>query len=344
MGRPRTKQTGLPSYCYRKPGGSYYMKKPGPGGGLVNAAYGRDLDRMLADWRATWGAPALGERPRLMDGLFDAFIVKLAQRLLADELSKTTVDDYHRCIGGPHGLRAVWGRVRILDVDPPALAAWQEERGKQSRRRCNLERTVLSECFKQAILLGSAKANPVDHLKPLKEKPRTRYVTDAEFSAVFALAPPIVRAAMVLAAITGLRQGDILRLRRSDFDPVHGLTVQTRKTGQPLEFEWTEGLRHAVLLAVGARDFIPLVLLATDEGKPYTSTGFRTAWYRAMVAAQDASRPSPDAPPRLKRFTFNDLRAKAGSESRDWKLLGHLDQRTFERVYNRLPRQVRPTR
>lgn len=343
MGRPRTKQTGLPSYCYRKPGGSYYLKKPGPGGVLVNVSHGKNLDMLLADWRATWGAQALGERPRLMGGLFDAYIVKLAERLVAEEISQTTVDDYHRCIGGPHGLRAVWGQVRILDVDPPSLAAWQTARGKDSRRRCNLERTVLSECFKLAILLGSAKANPVDHLKPFQEKPRTRYVTDGEFSAVFTVAPAIVRAAMVMAAITGLRQGDILRLRRADFGP-DGLVVQTRKTSQPLSFAWTEGLKQAVLLAVGARDFIPLVLLATDEGKPYTSTGFRTAWYRAMVAAQDASRPAPDASPRLKRFTFNDLRAKAGSESRDWKLLGHLDQRTFERVYNRLPRQVRPTR
>lgn len=341
MGRPRTKLTGLPSYCYRKAGtGALYMKKPGPGGKLVNETFGKDLDRMLAAWRATWGAQALGERPNLMSGLFDAYIVKLAKRYAADELSKTTHDDYLRCIAS---LRPVWGAVAIADVDPPNLNDWQDARGAQSRRRCNLERTVLSECFKLAIVLGSAKANPVEHIKPFQERPRDRFVTDAEFAAVFAHAPAIVQAAMILAAITGLRQGDILRLRRADFG-AGGLTVKTRKTGQPMQYAWTEGLKRAVLVAVGARDFVPLILLATDEGKPYSSSGFRTAWHRAMVAAIEGSRPAPEAKPTLRRFTFNDLRAKAGSESHDWKLLGHLDQRTFERVYNRLPRQVVPTR
>jgi integrase len=338
VGRPRTKQTGLPSYCYRKPGGSYYMKKPGPDG-LVNESFGKDLGRMLAAWRATWG-PQVDERPRLMGPLFDLFVVKLSARFAAGELSQTTHDDYLRCVGS---LRPVWSHMRIVDVDPPGLDAWQEARGKQSRRRCNIERTVLSECFKLAIVKGSAKSNPVLHIKPFQERPRDRYVTDAEFAAVYAHALPVVQAAMVMAAITGLRQGDILRLRRADFG-ANGLTVRTRKTGQPLEFAWTEGLKQAVLLAVGARDFIPMVLLSTEDGGAYTSSGFRSNWHKAMAAAIEASKPSPESKPRLKRFTFNDLRAKAGSESRDWKLLGHLDQRTFERVYNRLPRQVRPNR
>src|SRR5690606_19417135 len=104
-----------------------------------------------------------------------------------------------------------------------------------------------------------------------------------------------------------------------------------------LVFAWTEGLRRAVLAAVGARAFIPLTLLATERGRPYTGDGFRTLWHRAMGAALEAG-------DLRERFTFNDLRAKAGSESRDWKLLGHMDVRTFERVYNRLPRQVTPSR
>lgn len=109
-------------------------------------------------------------------------------------------------------------------------------------------------------------------------------------------------------------------------------------------FAWTEGLRRAVLLAAGSRDFVPMILLSTQDGTVYTSSGIRSNWHRAHNAAIEASRPAPEAKPRLRTFTFNDLRAKAGSESRDWKLLGHLDQRTLERVCNRLPGQVRPNR
>lgn len=300
---------------------------------MVNEYYGRDLDRMLTDWRAIWGAKTVGDRPNLMGELFDTMLVHLARRLAAGELAKTTHDDYVRCIAS---LRPVWARVRIIDVAPPMLGNWQEVRGALSRTRCNRERTTLSECFKVAIMKGSAKANPVDHLKPFKEKPRDRYVEDWEFAAVAKHAPTVVQAAMLLAAITGLRQGDILRTRRADFGH-HGLTLKTRKTGKEMIYKWTEGLELAVVTAVGARDFIPLILLSTEDGKPYTSDGFRTMWHRSMgKALEDGSL--------QKRYTFNDLRAKAGSDSRDWKLLGHLDQRTFERVYNRLPRVVTPNR
>jgi integrase len=334
MGRPRSNHTGLPKYCYvRKDTGAYYLMKPAPDGKL-RKAYHRDFDALIADWRATWGPRALADQPRMMSDLLDLLLVRLAERRTAQEIAASTLADYERCTAS---LRPVWERVAIEDVDAPMLYAWKDARGKQSRTRCNRERTVLSEAFKLAIEKGVRSDNPVEHLKPFKEKPRERYVTDAEFNVVAKHAPPVVQAAMLLAAITGLRQGDILRIRRADFTERDGLLVPTRKTNQPLQFAWSYGLKLAVQAAVGARSFVPMILLATEDGKAYTSSGFRSLWHRAMVAALDSGDLG-------KRYTFNDLRAKAGSESRDWKLLGHLDQRTFERVYNRLPRRVVPTR
>lgn len=327
MSRPRRNQTGLPSYCYKdKRNGRLFMLKPD--GGKLRRVTFDSLDALLAAWRATWGEAAR-EGVTTMGDLLDAFMAETEARKGRGEITATTAADYTRCA---MSLRPAWARVRIEDVDVPALYLWRDARGEQSKTRANRERTVLQEAFKLAIRRGLLRDNPAAMLQPFKERPRTRYVTDAEFMAVYNVAPPIVQAAMLLAAVTGLRQGDILRLRRADFSEA-GLTVKTRKTGQPLVFGWTEGLRRAVLSAVGARDFIPLHLLTTDEGKPYTSDGFRTAWHRAREAAVLPS-----------NFTFNDLRAKAGSESRDWRLLGHMDQRTFERVYNRLPRKVTPTR
>lgn len=327
MSRPRTKQTGLPSYCYRdKRNGKLFMLRPD--GGKLRRVTFDSLDGLLAAWRDTWGEAAREGASTLGD-LLDAFVAETEGRKKSGDISATTATDYTRCA---MSLRPVWERVRIEDVDVPALYRWRDARGEQSKTRANRERTVLQEAFKLAIRRGITKENPAALLQPFKEKARTRYVTDAEFMAVFNVSPAIVQAAMLLAAVTGLRQGDILRLRRADFTE-DGLSVRTGKTGKALHFGWSEGLRRAVLVAVGARDFIPLVLLATADGKPYSSDGFRTAWHRAMVKAK-----LPET------FTFHDLRAKAGSESRDWRLLGHMDQRTFERVYNRLPRKVTPTR
>jgi integrase len=332
MPRPRTKQTGLPSYCYRDRNGRLYMLHPAgvdaAGKLKLRRASYRDLDALLAAWRATWGE-ASREGVASMGDLLDAYLADLLKRAERGEVAAGTVADYTRCA---MALRPVWERVRVEDVDVPMLYRWRDARGELSKTRANRERTVLQEAFKLAIRRGLTKENPAALLQPFKEKPRTRYVTDAEFTTVYNVAPAIVQAAMLLAAVTGLRQGDILRLRRSDFAE-DGLSVRTGKTGKTLHFGWSEGLRRAVLVAVGARDFIPLNLLAQSDGTPYSSDGFRTAWHRAMVKAA-----LPET------FTFHDLRAKAGSESRDWRLLGHMDQRTFERVYNRLPRKVTPTR
>ena len=43
------------------------------------------------------------------------------------------------------------------------------------------------------------------------------------------------------------------------------------------------------------------------------------------------------------RFTFHDLRAKAGSDAKDGRLLGHMNPRTLRRVYIRKPERVAPT-
>ena len=42
------------------------------------------------------------------------------------------------------------------------------------------------------------------------------------------------------------------------------------------------------------------------------------------------------------RFTFHDIRAKAGSDSEDVKLLGHEDARIHRRHYQRKPIKVTP--
>lgn len=337
MARPRSKITGLPSYCYRdSKNGKLYMLRPNGldanGKPRMQRQTFADIDALLAAWRTEWGESAREGGPMVGD-MLDAFLCDVLARVKDGTLAASTGKDYQRRIAS---LRPVWAAVRGDDVDVPMLYRWRDARGQDGKVQANRERTILFETFKLATRSGKLKDNPMRYVDPFKEKPRERYVTDAEFQLVYAKASPIVQAGMLLAAVTGLRQGDLLRVRRADFGEA-GLTVRTSKTGAGLVIGWSEGLKRAVLAAVGARDFVPMILLSTEDGKPYTGDGFRTLWHRAMVATRKEH-------PTLPRFTFNDLRAKAGSDGRDWKLLGHMDQRTFERIYNRLPRQVSPAR
>ena len=332
MARPRLLSRQLPAYCYKdKRSGSLYMMVPAAEGKLQRRTYGTDLHRMMADWADTWGkGQQVGET---VNATMDRLLGVYARKREKGELAESTERDYQKHLAS---LRPVWGAVRWADFDAPGIVAWQEIRGAQSTVQCNRELTQLQALAKLAGQLGLLKDNPLRFIDRLREKPRKRYVTDAEFAAVFEHAQAPVRAAMFIASITGLRQGDILRLRRADFGP-DGLLVPTRKTGQPLLFRWTPGLHQAYEMGKDVRAVSTLQWLATARGHAYTSSGFGSLWHRAMERAMERS-------PQLERFTFNDLRAKAGTESRDWQILGHLDQKTFTRVYNRLPRQVEPTK
>ena len=111
----------------------------------------------------------------------------------------------------------MWASVRIgMWTCRCSTAGATPEASSRARGRTR-ERTALVGIL-PAVRDGRLRDNPVRLLEPFTEKPRDRYVTDAEFAAVYGSAHEVVKAAMLLAAVTGLRQGDILRLRRSDFD------------------------------------------------------------------------------------------------------------------------------
>lgn len=336
MGRPRKQRSGLPSYCYKdRRNGAYYMLIPAPEGKLARRTYGDDLHRMLDDWAKTWGATvASGDT---VGAALDAYLGALAQRRELGEIEGSTEVDYRKHI---KKLRMVFGPVRLADVDVPMLVRWRDVRGPQSPTQFNLERTALLEAFKVAVERGMVTANPVLMLKRMKTRPRDRYVENAEVNLVLKHATRPVQAAIMLAVSTGLRQGDILRLKKSAFSD-KGLTFRANKTKgktrKSLEIPWSVGLRVACELAASKVASIDGYWLTTREGTRYTSDGFRTMWDRALGKAMEEN---PDMP----RFTFNDLRAKAGTDGEDWGLLGHLDQKTHSRIYDRKPRHVRPAR
>ena len=72
------------------------------------------------------------------------------------------------------------------------------------------EISLLGHVLAKAIRWGAATVNPVRTLERTPRSKRTRYVTDAEYAAVHALASERMRIAMELALLTGQRRGDLL--------------------------------------------------------------------------------------------------------------------------------------
>jgi hypothetical protein len=132
------------------------------------------------------------------------------------------------------------------------------------------------------------------------------------------------------------RPRDLLRLRR-DAITADGLQVQQRKTGKRLLIHWTPALRWAIEQAgtLPAEGRASLWIVAQRDGSPYSESGFQTAWQKHIRKCHEQGVIA-------ERFTFHDLRAKAGSDVKDGRLLGHMDPRTLRRVYLRKPEKVSP--
>ncbi|WP_291781218.1 tyrosine-type recombinase/integrase [Luteibacter sp.] len=311
------------------------MMVPAPGGKLTRRTYGADLHRMLDEWARTWGATVIqGDTVAVA---LDAYLGQIAQRRHRGEIQESTEKDYRKHVDK---LRQVFGAVRLVDVDVPMLVRWRDVRAAQSPTQFNLERTNLLEAFKVAVERGMVPSNPVAQLGRAVTRPRDRYASDEDVNILLQYASRPVQAAIMLAVSTGLRQGDILTLKLADFDDT-GLTIKPNKTKgktrKALHFPWSPGMRLACELAATKVAGIGGHWLRRRDGQPYTSDGFRTLWHKAMTKALAAHS-------HLARFTFHDLRAKAGTDGEDWQLLGHLDQKTHSRVYDRKPKVVKPAR
>jgi integrase len=147
------------------------------------------------------------------------------------------------------------------------------------------------------------------------------------------MAPPTVHAYTRFKLMTGLRRGDVLRLRLSQLRD-DGIHVRTSKTGKRLVFEWDDAgeLRALTdeILRIPPRRIGDAPLFTTRQGKPYIDTsgranGFDSLWQRFMRKVVAAGG---------ERFQERDLRAKVASESASLleasERLGHADPKYYE--------------
>lgn len=311
----RKKDSPLPRRVYSKHGALYYVagnkwRRLGPDSMPL-----ADVHRAVAD---------LLEPPdtRTMAGLLDRY----EREVLPGKAIRTMTTQRHELAR----LLAVFGHMTPESVQPSDCWGYYTARG--AGPAAHHEVRLLSHVFTWARRWGVVAVNPAQRLGLPTPKPRTRYVTDEEFLAVRALAPPMIGYAMDLALLTALRQGDLLRLERRNLTD-DGIEVQTSKSGRALVIEWSQELREVVASALREPPQVRRFLICRRDGKPMTSSGFQSIWQRLMVRAEVA------------RFTFHDLRAKSLSDEPDLQeaseRAAHADARVTDRVYRRRPRRVK---
>lgn len=254
-------------------------------------------------------------------------------------------------------LTSVFGEMRIREFRPIHAYQYRDKRGRKTPTAANRELEVLSHAFTKAIEWGYREDHPMMNgkFRKLATPPRTRYVEDWEIIEALSLAPRrrrgslhTVRAYIRLKLLTGLRRGDLLRLRTIDIldDGIH---VQPHKTaattGKKLIIELTPALRQAIDEALAARpvDIAPW-LFCTKRGGCYvkddgTASSWDSMWQRFMDRVLAETKVT-------ERFTEHDLRAKCASDAETLahaqQLLSHADSATTRRIYRRRPERVKP--
>jgi integrase len=303
--------------------GAYYYLV----GGKDWMPLGRDYGEALRQW-----ATLEGQRTPMGRTVADALSYYIVAR--TPELSLRTLEGYkisQQRIGDK------FGQMALEQLRPEHVT--QHLRTAIHKVAANRDKALLCAAYNWVNgegWLATAGYNPA-RVKRNTERPRQRYVTDKELAALIANAAPKLACMIELAYITGIRKGDLLRLRLADAQD-DGLHVTQGKTGKRQIFSWSPDLQRLVAAARGLRRKVGSLWLfpaERDAGEPMKALALRTAWERVRASAG------------LQDVRWHDLRRKAGSDApeRDAQaLMGHADGRVTQRVYRAAPSMVKPLR
>jgi integrase len=328
MGRRRKHDKHLPANMMHRHG-AYYFAKSGKWTRLA-----KDYGPALVKYAALVGAPA--QVKTVHDAVWH-YIEASKNRLEASTLAGYRASAANVC--------AVFGSMELVDVQAHDVYRYLTEKGTV---QANRDRALLSAAYSEARRIGSFPKASDDPTKGLEyrnpEKPRDRYVTDAELDAIIAVASPKLGCIARFIELTGMRQGDALRVRLADLDD-EGFTYWNSKGKKQQGLQWSPELTATVEDAkrLWRRFGREWLFESRPRGKhakrgigPYTPSGLRALWRVARTKAG------------LKDVRLHDLRAKAGSDmgsdSEAQALLGHSDGKVTRRHYRRKVARNKPAR
>ena len=325
MGRCRTVNHGMPPGLHMK-GQHYYHVASAPPRKWT--PLGNNRARALLEWARIEGA-----EPDKSVRTFEVIAQRYEREVMPTKAPRTQRDNLIEL----DKLRAVFGRMLIEAIKPHHVRGYLDKRGQTAKARANREKALLSHVYNKAREWGYTDApNPCQGVKGFTEAGRDRYVTDAEFLAVHAMADPTLQDAMDIALLTGQRPADVLKITLADIRD-GAVFVAQNKTGAKRAIEIVGELAD-VLARIKARqrERQSAFLIQDDNGRPLTMLAMRGRFDKARKAAGVA-------------FQFRDIRAKTASDTGDLGhsqlLLGHKNRDMTEHyVRERIGQRVKPLR
>lgn len=258
------------------------------------------LYRILADMEAR----------DLVEDLMPAVIADWLRDVSANRSAKTQADDKYRTKVIGESLKG----FRASQIRPPDITAFLKPLRERPRTH-NAYRADLRELMRYAEERGFREpgTNPVDSIRTMTVRARSRYITDSELRRIKVAAMTgldgkrtrsgaTICALIDMAYLTGQRIGDLLTLQWSQVSDA-GILFEPSKleksTGARVFIESTSKLKDVVKRLKAFKRKNIRYVFTTQDGQPYTYWGAGTAWRRAVRRAG------------VLDCHFHDLRAKA---------------------------------
>ena len=233
--------------------------------------------------------------PDVLVSVLDAYESSADFRQLADR-TRADYKKHLRAIAGEFGdfpLAALpdrRSRGRFLE--------WRDQVARASPRSADYRFAVFARALSWAHGRGLVLCNPLERPGRLYRADRNDSVwTAADEKAFLEHAPEHLHLALHLALWTGQRQGDLLTITWHAYDGQY-LKLKQRKTGRRIVIPVAAPLR-AILDESKSHRPDAVTILATEGGRTWTSSGFRSSWRKACAKAKIAD------------LTFHDLRGTA---------------------------------
>jgi integrase len=166
----------------------------------------------------------------------------------------------------------------------------------------NREKAVLGSVISWGMRFGWCGYNPCFGVRRNKETPSRVYVSDKLLRDVVDRATPALQNLLSVAFLTGLRQTDLITLKRKNIK-TEGIELRQSKDGKLRMITWSPALKHFVDKAL-ARSECDHVFVGMS-GKPWSVDGLQSAMRRLAPG-----------------FRFRELRPKAASDA-EHNVLGH---------------------
>jgi integrase len=275
----------------------------------------------------------------------DRFLIACTERVKAHDLAARTLSDY---TDNTEPLKAYFGNMAPEDIKPSDVQAYLDI-GRKAKRpvRANREKACLSSMLSWLMRQPGAtvmQVNPCMQASGTQgnaEAKRERYVTDAQYRAVWAAAGTQVRLLMDLTYRTLQRpESDILGwtpaiIASDEHTKARILHFRQGKTGVWVKIALTADLDALIRRAMGEPPQIGQPLVHNRQGERYTYTGIM-AMLTAAIKKANKGRAEAD---RIPSFGFRDLKGKGATDM--WKagvpieriqlLCGHADKATTEK-------------